>query len=166
MKRQLTSLLLLAATAPLLAQETHYHRSLRGEDTGYGLVVEAPFSGGPGMYWSRVRNVDDVAIYRESPEDSIARRNDFKRLCQLAYDAWDKSDYYRTILYGDSALTRRYHTPELYFFMAVSYEQYSDYKNAEKYYKKSLKAGYVPAIQPYKAFKQHKKELKAARRRK
>lgn len=166
MKRLFCLILSLIGVVDFLsAQESHYHRALRDQDTDFGLVVEPPASG-VGMYWSRVRNADDVMIHKESPEDSIARRNNFKRLCQQAYDAFEAGDDYRTILYGDSALQLRYHTAELYFFMAVSYERYSDYKNAEKHYKKSLKAGYVPAIKPYLAFKQHRKAAKAEKKKK
>jgi len=38
--------------------------------------------------------------------------------------------------------------------------------NAEKLYKKALKAGYVPAIKPYLAFKEHRKAAKAEKKKK
>ena len=64
MRQLILTTLLLGMTATAAAQESHYQRALRGQDTDYGLVVDPPLSG-VGMYWSRTRNVDDVAIVNE-----------------------------------------------------------------------------------------------------
>lgn len=146
---------------PLHAQESHYHRGLRSQDTDYGLVVEPPVSG-VGMFWSRTRDIDDVKVVHETAADSIRRRKDFMRLCREAYDAYDVGDAYHTVLYGDSALNCRYHTPDLYFFMAVSFEKLGAYEDADWAYKKAVKAGYVIAPKAYEAFKQRQLERKAA----
>jgi hypothetical protein len=49
--------------------------------------------------------------FAQSTEDSLTRVSEFKRLCQLAYDAYEADDALHTIIYGDSALSKRYHTP-------------------------------------------------------
>ena len=129
MRHWILSALLLAATMTAKGQETHYHKGLRSqaENDKYGGVGAEPNFNGGGTYWSRVRNVDDMAITDESPADSIKRREEFKRLCRLAYDAYDEGNALKTIVYGDSALQNRYHTPDLYFFMAVSLEKVGSY---------------------------------------
>ena len=144
----------------LLAQESHYSRALRGQDTEYGLVVDAPISG-VGMYWSRTRNVDDVEIVNETKEEAEARRQKFMRLCRLAYDAYDESDWRHTIIYGDSALQTHFHTPDLYFFMAISSEKIGFYEDAEWAYKKAADTGYIIGDKAYAAFKQRMKQRKA-----
>ena len=138
MKKTILTTLLIAVTTTLMAQESHYHKGLRSqsENDKYGTVASDPnFNGGGGVYWSRTRNVDDVAITRESPADSIARRENFKRLCQLAYDAYEDGDAIKTVQYGDSALQTRYHTADLYYFMAVSFEKLGSYDEAEWSYR-------------------------------
>jgi hypothetical protein len=151
----------------IAAQESHYHRSHRQQDTSYGLT-QAPMFSGSGMYWSRVRNVDDVAIAHETRQDTLRRLSDFRRFCEMAYDAFEAGDAGRTIVYGDSALRQRYHTPDLYFFMATSFEQLEDYKNADWAYRKALESGYAKVTGYYPAFKarmkQRKKELKLKRK--
>lgn len=160
MKKTLFTTMLLMMTTAVIAQETHYHRGLRSQDTNYGLAVQAPPSG-VGMYWSRVRNVDDVAIDSETPADSIARRNEFKRLCEQACEAFRAKDYYHTLVYGDSALQKRYHTGELYYYMAVSYETLGDYEGAEMAYRLTAQSAYMEVPDAYPAFKQRMKQRKA-----
>lgn len=160
MKKTLLTTMLLMVTIAVIAQETHYHRGLRSQDTNYSLAVQAPPSG-VGMYWSRVRNVDDVTIDSETPADSIARRNEFKRLCELAYAAFESKDYYHTIVYGDSALQKRYHTPDLYYYLAVSYETLGDYEGAEMAYRLTARSAYMQVPDAYPAFKQRMKQRKA-----
>ena len=161
MKQLILTTLLLGMTATATAQESHYQRALRGQDTDYGLVVDPPLSG-VGMYWSRTRNVDDVVIVNETPEEAAARRQEFMRLCRLAYDAYDESDWRHTIIYGDSALTTRFHTPDLYFFMAIASEKIGFYEDAEWAYKKAADTGYIIGDKAYTAFKQRMKQRKAA----
>lgn len=154
-------LLLLAVTGLATAQESHYHRSLRGQDTEYTLTQDPHFNGS-GMYWSRTRDANDMAItVKETREDSIARVRTFTRLCEQAYDAYDAKDYYHTIIYGDSALTKRFHTPDLYYFMGVSFEQLGDYKNADWGFKMAMKSGYTKVPDAYPAFKARMKQRKA-----
>lgn len=167
MRELILTTLLLTVSLVTLAQETHYHKGLRDQQDNdkYGGVAAEPNFNGGGTYWSRVRNVDDVAITHETREDSIARRKDFMRLCRQAYDAYDAGDAYHTVLYGDSALDKRYHTPDLYFFMAVSFEKLGAYKDAEWAYKKAMSAGYSIAPKAYLAFKEREKERKAEEKR-
>lgn len=160
MKKTLFTTMLLMMTTAVIAQETHYHRGLRSQDTNYGLAVQAPPSG-VGMYWSRVRNVDDVEVESETPADSIARRNEFKRLCEQACEAFRAKDYYHTLVYGDSALQKRYHTGELYYYMAVSYETLGDYEGAEMAYRLTAQSAYMEVPDAYPAFKQRMKQRKA-----
>jgi len=134
------------------AQESHYHRSLRQQDTDYSLT-QTPMFSGSGMYWSRVRNVDDVAIAHETRQDTLRRLSDFRRFCEMAYDAFEAGDAGRTIVYGDSALRQCYHTPDLYFFMGTSFEQLEDYKNADWAYRQALQSGYAKVDGYYPAFK-------------
>ena len=166
MKKLIATTLLLAATGMALAQETHYHKGLRSQEENdkYG-GVGSDLNPSGGMYWSRVRNVDDVAILPpETKADSLARVHAFSELCRKAYDAYEAGDAYHTIVYGDSALQKRYHTPDLYFFMAVSFEKLGEYSGAEWAYKKAMKAGYVPAPKAYAAFKKRMKERKGAKK--
>ena len=146
------------------AQETHYHKGLRSqaENDKYGGVAAEPHFDGGGYYWTRVRNVDDVAITHETAADSLARREDSKRLCQLAYDAYEAGDAVKTITYGDSALQKRYHTADLYFFMAVSFEKLGSYDEADRAYRKALGSGYPGALNVYNDFKVRQQQRKAA----
>ena len=146
-----------------VAQESHYHKGLRSQadNDKMGTVGADPQFSGGGMYWSRVRNVDDVAITHETHEDTVARIRDFTAYCQKAYDAYEAKDYYHTIVYGDSALKKRYHTPDLYYFMGVSFEHYSDYKNADWAYKMAMKSGYNKAFSEYPEFQARMKQYKA-----
>lgn len=150
------------------AQETHYHKGLRSqqENDKYGGGAAEPNYNGGGYYWSRARNVDDVAIYHETPADSLARREEFKRLCQQAYDAYETGDAMKTVAYADSALKKRYHTPDLYYFMAVSLEQLGNYDDADWAYRKALSTGYPNALTIYNDFKARQKERKTEARRK
>ena len=168
MKKTILTTLLIAVTTTLMAQESHYHKGLRSqsENDKYGTVASDPnFNGGGGVYWSRTRNVDDVAITHESPADSIARRENFKRLCQLAYDAYEDGDAIKTVQYGDSALQTRYHTADLYYFMAVSFEKLGSYDEAEWSYRHALGAGYPDALNVYKGFKERQKVRKDEEKR-
>ncbi len=159
-KRHLiTAALLLVSSTWALAQETHYHRSLRDQDTSYGLTQEPHFDGS-GVYWSRVRDSNDLRINKESPEDSLARVNEFKRLCEKAYDAFGANDFYHTIMYGDSALKKQYHTLDLYYFMGVSYETLGAYDDAEWAFKKVMKNGYTKVPRAYPDFKERMKQRK------
>ncbi len=165
MKNLFLSVLVAAFATEAAAQESHYHRSLRSQDEGYGLIVEAPANSN-GMMWSRVRDIDDVAITApETHADSIARRAAFIRFCEQAYDAYEKKDYYHTITFGDSALSKRYHTPDLYYFMAVSFEQLGDYKDAEWGYKMAMRSGYQKEPAAYADFKERMKARKAEQKR-
>ena len=168
MKRLIFSTLFLYVAIGAIAQESHYHKGLRSqqENDKYGGVAAEPHFNGGGYYWSRVRNVDDVAITRETPADSIARRENFKRLYQLAYDAYEAGDTIKTILYGDSALQTRYHTADLYYFMAVSLEKLGNYHDADWAYRKALGAGYPAAVNIYNDFKERQKQRKAEAKRK
>lgn len=157
--------LLFAFCCEMLAQESHYQRAMRSEKDNekYGVVGSPNVTSGgltAGIYWSRHRNVDDVIIREETPADSIKRRAEFTRLCRLAYDAYESGDSYHTIVYGDSALRKHFHTPELYFFMAVSFDKLGDYKDAKYAYKQAVSAGYPNGQLAYKAFKARQKELK------
>ncbi len=163
-KLTLTALLVIVASTAL-AQETHYHRGLRMQDTDYGLTQEPHFDGS-GMFWSRTRNVDDVAIKNQTPEQKEALRKEFLRLCNLAYDAFEQHNALRTVIYGDSALQTRYHTPDLYFFMAVSFEQLGSYEEADWAYRKALGAGYQNALTFYNDFKERQKQRKIAKKEK
>ena len=168
MKKLIIITLLLTITGMVVvAQETHYHKGLRSQQDNdkYGGTAGDPHFDGGGYYWSRVRNVDDVAITQETQADSIFRREEFKRLCQLAYEAYDSCDAVKTIQYGDSALQTRYHTPDLYYFMAVSLEKVTSYDEADWAYRKALGAGYPGALPIYNAFKDRQKARKAEAKR-
>ncbi len=167
MKRLILSTLLLYVAIVATAQESHYHKGLRSqqENDKYGTAASDPHFNGGGYYWSRVRNVDDAAITRETPADSIARRENFKRLYQLAYDAFEAGDSVMTVAYGDSALQTRYHTADLYYFMAVSLEKLGNDKDADWAYRKALAAGYPAALNIYNDFKERQKQRKAEAKR-
>lgn len=163
MKKIIVTILLVTITGMVLAQESHYHKGLRSqqENNKYGTTASDPHFDGGGYYWSRVRNVDDAAITRETSANSVARRENFKRLYQLAYDAYEAGDTIKTILYGDSALQTRYHTADLYYMMAVSLEKLGNYKDADWAYRKALAAGYPAALNIYNDFKERQKQRKA-----
>ena len=164
MKSIITIFVLTAVCLTATAQESHYRRALRTDKQNekYGVVGmgDSHASGmTSGIYWSRVRDADDAAIVDdESMEDSLKRVSEFKRLCQLAYDAYEADDALHTIIYGDSALSKRYHTPDLYLFMAVSYERLGAYSEARQTYKKALAAGHPAGSIAYKGFKKRQKQ--------
>lgn len=168
MKKKILLTLFFIIPLVVLAQESHYHKGLRSqaENDKYGGGASEPNFGGGGYYWSRTRNVDDVAITPESPADSITRREEFKRLCNLAYSAYEAGDAVKTVAYGDSALQKRYHTADLYFFMAVSLEKLESYDDADWAYRKALAAGYPNALNILNDFKARQKERKAEAKRK
>lgn len=97
MKTIVTSIVLTLACLTATAQESHYRRALRTEKQNqqYGVVGmgDSHASGmTSGIYWSRVRDADDAAIVvDETKEDSLVRVSEFKRLCQLAYDAYEEA---------------------------------------------------------------------------
>ncbi len=157
MKKLIVTTLFIIVTISAMAQETHYHRSLRSQDTAYGLTQEPHFDGS-GMYWSRVRNADDVAINSETAEEIELRRKEFLRLYYLAYDAFEHHDDQHTIIFGDSALKTRYHTADLYFYMALSFEKTGDYDKADWSYRHALGAGYPNALNIYKGFKSRQEQ--------
>lgn len=150
-----------------LAQETHYHKGLRSQEDNdkMGIVAATTYFNGSGMYWSRVRNVDDVTISHETREDTLARMKAFTALCRKAYDAYEAKDYDNVIIYGDSALRKRYHTPDLYYMMGVSFEHFADYKNADWAYKRAMKSGYTRVPGAYPAFKARMKQREAEEKR-
>lgn len=168
MKRLILSTLFLYVAIAAIAQETHYHKGLRSqkENDKYGGVASEPHFDGGGYYWSRARNIDDMAITVETKEDSIFRVKEFKRFYQLAYDAYEAGDTVKTVLYGDSALQTRYHTADLYYFMAVSLEHLGNYSDADWAYRKALGAGYPAALNIYQDFKERQKQRKAEAKRK
>ena len=113
-------------------------------------------------YWSRIRDIDDANISKNvKPKDYDERRDEFERLCRLAYEAFDDGDYYMTAIYGDSALANKYFTPKLFYYMGVSLEKLECYKDAGSAFQKAIKAGYVHAAGAYAQFKQHMEQLKA-----
>lgn len=159
MKYWMTLLLFAVVSIGAAAQESHYHKALRGDQSDNMVGFSERYIGS-GVYWSRVRDPNDTEIVRESREDSLARNQEFRKLCQMAYDAYDDGDYYYTAIYGDSALSKKFHTPELYYFMAMSLEKLECYKDADAAYKKAIQAGYMKAVQPYAAFQKRMNELK------
>ena len=167
MKKLILTTLLFIGTGIAYAQESHYHKGLRSqqENDKYGGVAAEPHFDGGGYYWSRARNVDDVAITRETSADSIVRRKEFLRLYQLAYDAFEAGDSVMTVAYADSALQKRYHTADLYYFMAVSLEKLGNDKDADWAYRKALAAGYPAALNIYNDFKERQKQRKAEAKR-
>ncbi len=165
MRKILLSSLLFIAASTAIAQETHYHRAQRSQDTEYGLTQEPHFNGS-GMYWSRTRNVDDVVIQNLTAEEKEQLRKEFLRLCNLAYDAFEHHNAHYTIVYGDSALKTSYHTADLYFFMAVSYETLGNYDDADWSYRQALGAGYPGALNIYNSFKEREKQHKIAEKQK
>ncbi|MBQ7420110.1 MAG: pectate lyase [Prevotella sp.] len=167
MKKLIVTTLLLTITCLAFAQESHYHKGLRSQadNDQYGGVAAEPHFDGGGYYWSRARNVDDAAITKETREDSLFRVKEFQRLCRLAYDAYEAGDAMKTVVYGDSALQKRYHTADLYFFMGVSFEKIGNDDDADWAYRKAMGAGYPGSVNVYNAFKERQKERKAEAKR-
>ncbi len=163
MMRHFLTLLLTITALSVAAQESHYQRAMHTdkENEAYGTVGGDPNFSVGGVYWSRVRNPNEGLFLKEFRLDSIARRTEFIRLCQQAYDAFDEGDYYTTAIIGDSALSKKYYTPELYYYMAISLEKLQCYKDAEYAYKKAMKVGYVKSYAAYNQYLKHMEELKA-----
>lgn len=167
MKKTILLLLLAAANLTATAQESHYHRALRGQDTEYGIAVSSDtYMGGvtPGMYWTRTRDANDVAIVDATPEDSIARHAEFMRHYEKAFEAYVAGDAPRTLLYGDSALQTRLQAADLIFYMAISFERLGLYQDARLAYRKASSAGYAPAAIAYKDFRNRQKTRKKAQK--
>lgn len=165
MRKAIFTMMLLAVGLTAVAQETHYHRALRGQDTDYGIKVSSDtYMGGvtPGMYWTRTRDINDVAIVDATPEDSIARHAEFMRHYNNAFEAYVAGDAPRTLLYGDSALQTRLQAADLIFYMAISFERLGLYQDARLAYRKAKAAGYAPAVIAYKDFRKRQKARKKA----
>ena len=154
--------LLLGFSATVIAQESHYHKALRSAEEGAveGLVGlgDSHVSGMTnGIYWSRVRNADDVAIKSQTPAEASAHRQAFLRFYNMAFDAYVVGDHYRTLLYGDSALQEGLETADLHFYMAIAYEKQGAYREAQQAYRHSMRGGYYVANKAYKEFKARQK---------
>ena len=135
MRKTIITMMLLAVGLTAVAQETHYHRALRGQDSDYGIAVSSDtYMGGitPGMYWTRTRDINDVAIVDATPEDSIARHAEFMRHYNSAFEAYVAGDAPRTLLYGDSALQTRLQAADLIFYMAISFERLGLYQKTSR----------------------------------
>lgn len=169
LQRLLLLALFVATSLAVMAQESHYHKGLRSdeENAKYGVVgMSDGISGGltSGIYWSRVRHADDVAIVKPSAADSLWRKKEFMRLQDLATDAYAASDDQHAVLYGDSALKNGYHTADLYMMMAISYERLQDFKQAKRSYLKAISAGHLAGRGAYREFKKRQKVRKAAQK--
>ena len=142
MKYLMTIVLLAAISSGAVAQESHSNKG--------------------GVYWSRVRNVDDASISNyATTKDSTAQYKEFKRLCSQAYEAFEDGDYYATAILGDSALSKQFFTPELLYYMGVSLEKLECYNDAEIAYRKAMKAGYSQAATAFVQYQHHMEQLKA-----
>ena len=100
----------------------------------------------------------------ESAEDSIRKRGEFVTLCGKAFLAYDGKDALNTVIYGDSALRTGFDNGQLYFYMAYSYEELGDYKQAERNFKAAKSRGFTGAKMALAAFKQRMKERKGAKK--
>lgn len=96
----------------------------------------------------------------ESPEDSIRKRGEFVSLCGKAFLAYEDKDALNTVIYGDSALRTGFDNAQLYFYMAYSYEELGDYKQAERSFKAARSRDFPGAKMALKAFRQRMKERK------
>ena len=163
MKYLMAIVVLVVMTGKVEAQETHLHKELssQAKNDQYGIVGNLNINGG-GTYWSRIRDIDDVSISKNvKPKNHDEHRDQFERLCRLAYEAFNDGDYYMTAIYGDSALTNKYFTPELLYYMGVSLEKLECYKDADIAFQKAIKAGAMHAAVAYAQFQQHMEQLKA-----
>lgn len=134
----------------MITNATRQSRTPEGDRSYYGLwakdkLLSAPYK---------------VKTKWESPEDSIRKRGEFVTLCGKAFVAYDDKDALRTIVYGDSALRTGFDNAQLYFYMAFSYEQLGDYRQAEHSFKAARSRGFPNAKQALSAFKQRMKQRK------
>ena len=94
----------------------------------------------------------------ESAEDSIQKRREFIHLCGKAFIYYDEKDALNTVIYGDSALRTGFDNEQIYFYVALSYEQLGDYKQAERTFKQAHSRGIPNAGKALKAFRKRMKE--------
>ena len=166
--RSIITVLLTAVALTAAAQETHYHRALRGQDSQYGLTNGNNMATNgmtSGMYWSRVRNVDDVAITHLSAADSLLQHQEFMRHYDKAFDAFNQQDYYHTLLYGDSALSTGLQAADLHLYMGIAFEKLGAYKDARQSFRLSARLGYDLGVSAYKAFKARDKQRRREEKR-
>ena len=75
----------------------------------------------------------------KSAADSIQKRREFVNLCGKAFGYYDEKDALNTVIYGDSALRTGFDNDQIYFYVALSYEQLGDYKQAERTFKQTFR---------------------------
>ena len=79
-----------------------------------------------------------------------------------AYYAYRQHDAHQTVLYGDSALLTGFDTPELFFYLADSYEQLGDDDSALKAYQQAKAKGFPAGAKALSEFKKRQKARKKA----
>lgn len=97
-----------------------------------------------------------------SPEDSIQKRKDFVHLCGIAFEAYEAKDVLRTVIYGDSALQTGFDNPQIYYYMADSFEILGDDERAGHYYREAKARGIPGGRETLAAFKKRAKARKKA----
>ena len=98
----------------------------------------------------------------KSAADSIQKRREFVNLCGKAFGYYNEKDALNTVIYGDSALRTGFDNDQIYFYVAHSYEQLGDYKQAERTFKQARSRGIPNAGRALKAFRKRMKEMKEA----
>ena len=133
----------------MISNASQISRTPEGDRSYYGL-------------WAKDKLLDKPKLKTrwESAEDSIRKQSEFVALCGKAFKYYDEKDALNTVIYGDSALRTGFDNPQLYFYMAFSYEELGDYKQAERSFKRAKSRGFAGAKQALAAFKQRMKQRK------
>lgn len=82
----------------------------------------------------------------------------FEKYQEIAYDCFNKGNYYGFINYSSYALETGWYSSKLYYDRGVAFEYFHDYRKAKKEYKRAIKSGYYPAQTALEQCKIHQKE--------
>ena len=128
-------------------------RTPEGDRSHYGLWAKDLMKN-----WNKIKAKPRFA----STEDSLRKHNEFSVLYSKAYYAYRQHDAHQTVLYGDSALLTGFDTPELFFYLADSYEQLGDDDSALKAYQQAKAKGFPAGAKALSEFKKRQKARKKA----
>lgn len=140
--------------AQIRAEQRNRSRESGGDREYYGLWYKDLLMG--------KRDKKKVKPRFASPEDSLRLHKEFISHYTDAYNAFHAHKADSTILFADSALATGFESPDLYFFMANSYERLGDYKLAEAAFATAKEKGFPAGSLALKEFKKRQK----ARRKK
>lgn len=144
-----------ATTNQIINNARNRDRHPQGDRGYYGLYLKDQLMGLP-----------QKKPRYESAADSLEKRNEFMRLCGIAFEAYEAKDALKTVVYGDSALRTGFDNQQIFFYMADSYEQLGDDERALQFYREVKNHGTPGGSEALTAFKKRMKARKKLARKK